>query len=262
MVLRALPVLLVWLALAPPARADDRVLSAQTVLKAQGYYFGEVDGKTSEETEQALRRFQIRNLLPVTGQLDANTTSVLNALGAAHRPPQNSAAKVGRGIDASVATPPPARTTPPPVTSAPPASAPTLAPSAAAPVPSAAAPTPPAPAPETRLHLPPAIGAEPAVEPPDRPAAARPSALARAQELLQRDGWYEGEIDGRDGSRTRTALLDFQLASELPPTGRLDGSTMAALGIDPAEYTAPAPRRSRHARRGGLRIFGIRLGWR
>src|SRR4051794_6112976 len=59
------------------ATADDRLRDAQAQLKSQGFYFGEVDGNEGNETNAALRRFQIRNGLSVTGKLDDETLTAL-----------------------------------------------------------------------------------------------------------------------------------------------------------------------------------------
>lgn len=238
--------------------ADESPLrSAQTVLKAQGFYFGEVTGQPSEETTQSIRRFQVRNLLPVTGELDAATVRVLDALGAAYRP-SPSDAEAGRAAlqarSRRLAERPPSE----PAATPPPTPLPNVAPAAAPPPAVQPQSTPPVTAPS------PSEAPRPAVPAPASPAAEpsyAPPPLAQAQVILEGEGFYRGEIDGRRGSRTRRALVDYQVARALRPTGRLDAPTLAAMGIDaPPEADRPSQRR-RHAR-GGLRIFGLRLGWR
>src|SRR5437868_13579667 len=64
-------------ALAQLALADSTVQQAQEELKAQGYYFGQIDGDKNADTIAAIRRFQIRSGLPVTGQLDQETLRAL-----------------------------------------------------------------------------------------------------------------------------------------------------------------------------------------
>src|SRR5437763_16685906 len=66
-------------ALAQLALADGTVQRAQEELKAQGFYFGQIDGDKNADTIAAIRRFQIRNGLPVTGELDEETLSGLHA---------------------------------------------------------------------------------------------------------------------------------------------------------------------------------------
>ena len=61
------------------ASADDNVRAVQTKLKAEGFFFGEVDGAYSSELSAAMTRYQIRNGLQVTGQLDEETSKALGA---------------------------------------------------------------------------------------------------------------------------------------------------------------------------------------
>lgn len=56
-----------------------------------------------------------------------------------------------------------------------------------------------------------------------------PSPTVRAQVLLDRANFSPGEIDGAAGGNTRQALLGFQRAHDLPPTGMADDATLAAL---------------------------------
>jgi hypothetical protein len=67
------------LSLAGSVRADDNVRAAQTKLSDEGMYFGEIDGAYSSDFSAALSRYQIRNGLPITGQLDAETSKALGA---------------------------------------------------------------------------------------------------------------------------------------------------------------------------------------
>ena len=59
--------LLLPLLLAVSAFADDQLRSVQNALKTQGFFYGEVSGQASPETTAAIRRYQIRNGLEVTG---------------------------------------------------------------------------------------------------------------------------------------------------------------------------------------------------
>ena len=56
---------------------DSQLQSAQQVLLNRGYDPGSVDGFMGRKTRSALRAFQRDNHLPVTGQLDQDTLSVL-----------------------------------------------------------------------------------------------------------------------------------------------------------------------------------------
>src|SRR5436189_1185443 len=66
-------------ALAQLALADSTVQQAQEELKEQGYYFGEINGDKNADTIAAIRRFQIRSGLQVTGELDQETLRALHA---------------------------------------------------------------------------------------------------------------------------------------------------------------------------------------
>ena len=53
-----------------------------------------------------------------------------------------------------------------------------------------------------------------------------------AQEVLKDKGHDPGPIDGMMGPQTRAAIREFQKAEGLPRTGRLDGATVARLGLE------------------------------
>ena len=57
--------------------AEENVRAVQRKLGDEGCYFGEIDGAYSSDFSAALSRYQIRNGLPITGQLDAETSKAL-----------------------------------------------------------------------------------------------------------------------------------------------------------------------------------------
>lgn len=59
-----------------------------------------------------------------------------------------------------------------------------------------------------------------------------PDTLLEAQIALSRRGFSSGPIDGVPGAQTAAALRAFQQSQNLPPTGRLDDATRAALALD------------------------------
>src|SRR5437763_13686549 len=59
--------------------AEENVRGVQSKLADEGCYFGEIDGAYSSDFSAALSRYQIRNGLPITGQLDAETSKALGA---------------------------------------------------------------------------------------------------------------------------------------------------------------------------------------
>ena len=55
--------------------------------------------------------------------------------------------------------------------------------------------------------------------------------VIRVQAALMRRGFYNGDIDGLLGPKTRAALKAFQQSERIPQTGRMDIATMTRLGI-------------------------------
>ena len=55
--------------------------------------------------------------------------------------------------------------------------------------------------------------------------------LVNVQRALRRQGYYRGAIDGLIGPQTRAALARFQRDAGLYVTRRIDGPTLAALGL-------------------------------
>jgi hypothetical protein len=58
--------------------------------------------------------------------------------------------------------------------------------------------------------------------------------IMQAQDALAALGYDPGPVDGISGSRTRTALKDYQRDQGLDQTGRLDEATAQALGVEPS----------------------------
>ena len=92
-----------------------------------------------------------------------------------------------------------------------------------------------------------AANASQAAAPPSatEPTTAPSATAARTQQVadddilaiqvrLDRAGFSPGEIDGRGGLNTRKALLAFQRARSLTPSGRAEPETVAALAADGA----------------------------
>jgi peptidoglycan hydrolase-like protein with peptidoglycan-binding domain len=62
---------------AAAALADEPTRALQARLKDGGYYFGELTGAYDSDTAAAVTRYQIRNGLPISGRLDAETAKSL-----------------------------------------------------------------------------------------------------------------------------------------------------------------------------------------
>jgi len=67
--------------LAGALRADDLLPKVQRELKAQKFYFGEIDGRANDETVAAIERFQVAKGIDRTGQLDGGTLRALGVSG-------------------------------------------------------------------------------------------------------------------------------------------------------------------------------------
>ena len=65
------------IAVAGSVWANDEVRGVQEKLRGGGFYSGEIDGAYSSDLSAALTRYQIRNGLPITGQLDVDTSKAL-----------------------------------------------------------------------------------------------------------------------------------------------------------------------------------------
>jgi peptidoglycan hydrolase-like protein with peptidoglycan-binding domain len=197
------------------ARADQTIRSLQQTLKDQGFYYGTVTGEKSTETSAAIRRYQIRNGLQVTGELNEETSRSLNSssnsVAPASRPkPKPIAAQlnsappdVGAGVSEN-----------PPLSSLQPDRLLDSNPSSSASFYQAA------------------------------PVRVNRRIIAGAQYQLMSRGYYRGRVDGREGRETTFAVRMFQSSAGLAPTGRLDAGTLQALGSSDADfaYLAPASR--------------------
>ncbi|MGH8091853.1 MAG: peptidoglycan-binding domain-containing protein [Chthoniobacterales bacterium] len=199
-------------------RADQITAAVQQALREQGFYYGDVTGERTAETTAAIRRYQIRNGLQITGEIDAET---LRSLG------------VGAG---SARATPPHQPAPPSVAAEPDNSETTLQ-SAELPPPPNYGPgrvyRPGLAAPEPRLAGSGVFAGTPyEMAPPDL----QRHVIVGAQTLLARYGFYRSGIDGEFGPGTGAALRAFQARAGLVPDGRLNLATLAALGLLPGQH--------------------------
>ena len=220
------------------AHADPVVESVQQALKDQGFYYGEITGQKDADTTAAIRRYQIRNGLQITGELNAETQRSLGVKGAAPVPR---------------ATPPPPaapsvvpRPTAPPETSDLRDDAPVLD-DEEGPSDNTFRPPPEAPgyAPGPRGLNPETSGLFDGtpfeVAPPD----VQRRVIIGAQSLLARRGYYRSGIDGVFGPGMEFAVRAYQARFKIEQNGRLDMETLAALGLLPGQQApgVTAPRR-------------------
>src|SRR5438045_8973490 len=97
---------LVFLAALSLASADQAIESAQQKLRDEGFYYGEINGKKDADTVAAIRRYQIRNGLQITGELDSETQRSLGVYShTAPRPPGPSATPLPATTDLPAESP-------------------------------------------------------------------------------------------------------------------------------------------------------------
>ena len=267
---------LVWIAATPgAARADDALKRIQQSLHDQGFYYGSVDGTPGDETTQAIRRYQIRNGLQVTGQLNDETRSAILKSG-------GGASSAARDVSVAPSGAVRPRSTPSVSAQPTPRATPRSTPSVRADEGDddggfhrgdAGAPTPPPYRPAAPPRFAPGPddadngGYRPTVRQPEAggqpdlravpPNGVAPSArltavfagtpyefapppvqanvLRRAQNKLLRQGFYDQEPDGRPNPLTAEALTNFQGINRLRRTGRLDTETLATLRLLPGQ---------------------------
>jgi peptidoglycan hydrolase-like protein with peptidoglycan-binding domain len=229
------------LASVAPLRADEAVSSAQQTLKDQGFYYGQITGEKNSDTTAAIRRYQIRNGLQITGELNDETLqSLRNAPAATPRPaiapaatsaPRQPAQTYAETSDSRDAT----------VEAAPLNSAP-VEPSTAVPPDRGAPPIYQGRSVPTDGGM--FAGTPFANSPPD----VQQRIIADAQKILARRGLFKNAIDGTFGPDLEFSLRAYQSRVGLRPTGQLDLETLAALELLPGAHEPIfTPRRGRPA---------------
>jgi peptidoglycan hydrolase-like protein with peptidoglycan-binding domain len=209
--------------------ADDFDRAVQQRLKDQGFYYGEVNGQRGEETSAAIRRYQIRRGLKVTGQLNDET---LHSLGISPK----SAVQPTPGNQEN---------------GGPPGAQPNnryyrqptgqydedrsfLQPQS--PEDYNEMQRGPATVPEVVNSFP-RLFAGTLYE--RSPAQIQENVLYAIQGELMRRGLFRGVIDGRPGPATSDAILRLQQDEGLPESGRLDNETLNELGAFPGQRNGP-----------------------
>jgi peptidoglycan hydrolase-like protein with peptidoglycan-binding domain len=214
-------------------RADQLVERVQQALKDQGFYYGEVTGEMNTNVAAAIRRYQIRNGLQVSGELNTETLQSLGINSSASASAATKPASPGPAARAKPGEQSPAETAN--ATPAPPAQ-----PFGNAPGDQQIYPSNPV--------TPGISGGVLAGTPFEAaPAAVQRNVVLSAQIALARRGLYHEEIDGVYGPAMEFSLRAYQARTRLPVTGRLDLETLAALQLLPGAR-APLlypPRRGR-----------------
>jgi peptidoglycan hydrolase-like protein with peptidoglycan-binding domain len=201
-------------------RADQLVESVQQALKDEGFYYGEVNGDMNANLTAAIRRYQIRNGLQVTGELNDET---LRSLGIKSSGLSRPTTKDPSPTPAAGAVP-----SEPPLdemetaSPAPPVQPFNNGPQGQQVFPST--PMGPASSPGTVFADTPFQSAPPGVQ---------RNVIVSAQIVLARYGLYREQIDGIYGAAMELSLRAYQARTRLPVTGRLDLETLAALRLLP-----------------------------
>lgn len=194
------------IALAQFARADGTVQQAQEELKEQGFYFGQINGEKNTDTIAAIRRFQIRGGLAVTGDLNEET---LRALRNGSSP---------SGATTATVTPQPSEDTDIRAEQS--------------------TPTPPSRGGQSDRAQPEqwSIGIFRNTPYQRAPPELQRQIVIGAQALLRRRGFYKGELDGIYNANLEFSVRAFQSRLGILPSGRFDMDTLAALGLLPGQH--------------------------
>src|SRR5260370_19349620 len=91
-------------------RADQLVESVQQALKDDGFYYGEVNGDMNANLTAAIRRYQIRNGLQVSGELNDETLRSLGIKSSGSSRPTTKPASPTPAAGALPTDPPPDET--------------------------------------------------------------------------------------------------------------------------------------------------------
>ena len=193
-----------------PIRADQTIERVQQALKEQGFYYGEITGEKNADTTAAIRRFQIRHGLQITGELNEETRRLLGSA-----PPASSQPSATRAPSANADT-----------SELRDESSPETAPINPATV------------------MAPADGLFTGTPYENASPDVQRNIVVSAQIALARHDLYRGEIDGIYGSAMEFSLRAYQARIGLPVTGQFNLETLAALELLPGAHTPVfAPRR-------------------
>jgi peptidoglycan hydrolase-like protein with peptidoglycan-binding domain len=222
-------VVMACLAMVATAAADQSIADVQQALKDQGFYYGEINGQKDADTVAAIRRYQIRNGLQITGELNDETLRSIKSASANSQLPRPAPSAPGGP--------------PPPVTGGdtsdlrensapqnPGANPPARQPFGGLP------PNQWQPGPSTGQPLPSTGGLFSGTPYQIAPIEVQRRVIADAQRILAKRGLFKDEIDGAYGPALEFSLRAYQSRIGLPTTGRLDLETLAALQLLPGAH--------------------------
>jgi peptidoglycan hydrolase-like protein with peptidoglycan-binding domain len=266
--------------------ADDLTRAIQQRLKDQGFYYGEVDGQGGDETSAAIRRYQIRHGLKVTGQLSDET---LRSLDISRNGPVSGQPSPGyqgnRGPSTGQPSPGYQGNRGPSAGQPSPGYQENRGPSAGQPeeqdyrqgpwqydrrqVPGPwqydgrQLPQPEGPEDYNDMRQTPFVAPQVVTTFPRlfagtlyerAPTQVQQNVLYAVQGELMRRGLFRGHIDGRPGRATSDAIVRLQQEESLPVSGRLDNETINELRAFPGQRNGP-PEEGYWERPGGERFY-------
>ncbi|MBV8141275.1 MAG: peptidoglycan-binding protein, partial [Verrucomicrobia bacterium] len=217
----------------------------QQKLKDQGFYYGEVDGQAGDETSAAIRRYQIRHGLKVTGQLSDET---LRSLGVSRNGPGGTEPTPGYQVNKGPSNGLPA-----------PGYRENENPSETQPggqdnrqwpgqYDSGPVPHPNGPENYDEMRQAPYVAPQVVTSLSQffagtiyerAPAQVQENVLYAVQGELMRRGFFRGLINGRLGRATSDAITRLQEEEGLPMSGRLDNETIDDLRAFPGQRNGP-----------------------
>jgi peptidoglycan hydrolase-like protein with peptidoglycan-binding domain len=208
--------------------ADPVIESVQQALKDEGFYYGDVTGNKDADTMAAIRRYQIRNGLQITGDLNDETLKTLGVNSSGGRAVIKAAPTAAPNTSDLRA---PLKQEPEPEQEQ--AQEPTN-PMTGQPFPQQQRQS-QQPPPQTGNGMVPASPAESFAGTPYEasPPQVQRDVIVSAQNILVGRGLYRGPIDGSFGPEFEFSLRAYQARVKLPVTGRLDLGTLAALELLP-----------------------------
>jgi len=237
------------------ALADDRLRDVQAELKNQGFFYGAVDGKSGPETGAAIRRYQIRNGLQVTGALNDETLAALGMGPANPAPPADSGTPSKKKPTDQLNPPAPGETRPaPPMEASPgtPRGKDLLRENPSGDPEESYRPVKPRVLPDDpNIITPPRALPSPTVDDwstffhgtpyANAPREVQMEILHKAQEALAARRLFRGQPDNQPSTATSEALFLYQEQRRLTRTGRLDLATLSDLNLLPGRGAEAPP---------------------
>jgi peptidoglycan hydrolase-like protein with peptidoglycan-binding domain len=242
--------------LAAAVWADDLTREVQERLKDQGFFYGEVNGQPGSETSAAIRRYQIRYGLKVTGELNDETRHSLGLAGSGTSQPQISNAPAAGSRASGSARSSPQEQANSGDNRRPDSGGRQFYSDPGPPYSDGGEETYPDRRPEygydsrrndgqgdlqpwasSRFYRGAGLFAGSPYE--DAPDELKTNVLFAAQGELARQGFYHGSLDGVPGPSTIRAILSFQQEQGLAPSGRLDYETCGGLHVLPGQEHGP-----------------------